>query len=301
MAYTFKRDMVASSKYSVKCPYSMKPKYITIHNTSNSAPAQNEISYMKNNNNSTSYHVCVDEKYVIQAIPFNRNAWHAGDGANGTGNRYSIGIEIARSTGDINLFKQAEQNCAMYVAQLLKNYGWGIDRVKRHKDWSGKQCPHRTMELGWTRFLNMIQKELDKLNGKTTTTTVSSSIKVGDKVKVNPNATTYANSTKTIPSWVKNGTYTVSKVDSLKVLLKEITSYVYIKDVSKIGATSSNVSYVIRVIVDSLNIRSGAGTNYSIVGTVKKGGVYTIVEEKNGFGRLKSGKGWISLDCTEKK
>ena len=301
MAYTFKRDMVASSKYSIKCPYSMKPKYITIHNTSNSAPAQNEISYMKNNNNSTSYHVCVDEKYVIQAIPFNRNAWHAGDGANGTGNRYSIGIEIARSTGDINLFKQAEQNCAMYVAQLLKNYGWGIDRVKRHKDWSGKQCPHRTMELGWTRFLNMIQKELDKLNGKTTTTTVSSSIKVGDKVKVNPNATTYANSTKTIPSWVKNGTYTVSKVDSSKVLLKEITSYVYIKDVSKVGATSSNVSYVIRVIVDSLNIRSGAGTNYSIVGTVKKGGVYTIVEEKNGFGRLKSGAGWISLDCTEKK
>ena len=301
MAYTFKRDMIPSSKYSVKSPYSMTPKYITIHNTSNSAPAQNEISYMKNNNNATSYHVCVDEKYVIQAIPFNRNAWHAGDGASGTGNRYSIGIEIARSTGDINLFKQAEQNCAMYVAQLLKNYGWGIDRVKRHKDWSGKQCPHLTMELGWTRFLNMIQKELDKLNGKTTTTTVSSSIKVGDKVKVNPNATTYANSTKTIPSWVKNGTYTVSKVDSSKVLLKEITSYVYIKDVSKVGATSTNASYVIRVIVDSLNIRSGAGTNYSIVGTVKKGGVYTIVEEKNGFGRLKSGKGWISLDCTEKK
>ena len=300
MAYTFKRDMIPSSKYSVKSPYSMTPKYITIHNTSNSAPAQNEISYMKNNNNATSYHVCVDEKYVIQAIPFNRNAWHAGDGANGTGNRYSIGIEIARSTGDINLFKQAEQNCAMYVAQLLKNYGWGIDRVKRHKDWSGKQCPHRTMELGWTRFLNMIQTELDKLNGKTTVTTTSS-IKIGDKVKVNPNATTYANSTKTIPSWVKNGTYTVSKVDSSKVLLKEITSYVYIKDVSKVGATSSNVSYVIRVIVDSLNIRSGAGTNYSIVGTVKKGGVYTIVEEKNGFGRLKSGKGWISLDCTEKK
>lgn len=300
MAYTFKRDMVSSSKYSIKCPYSMTPKYITIHNTSNSAPAQNEISYMKNNNNATSYHVCVDEKYVIQTIPFNRNAWHAGDGANGTGNRYSIGIEIARSTGDINLFKQAEQNCAMYVAQLLKNYGWGIDIVKRHKDWSGKQCPHRTMELGWTRFLNMIQKELDKLNGKTATTTTSS-IKVGDKVKVNSNATTYANSTKTIPSWVKNGTYTVSKVDSSKVLLKEISSYVYVKDVSKVKTTSSSVSYTVRVIVDSLNIRSGAGTGYKVVGTVKKGGVYTIVEEKNGFGRLKSGKGWISLDCTEKK
>ena len=298
MAYTFKRDMVSSSKYSIKCPYSMTPKYITIHNTSNSAPAQNEVSYMKNNNNATSYHVCVDEKYVIQAIPFNRNAWHCGDGANGTGNRYSIGIEIARSTGDINLFKQAEQNCAMYVAQLLKNYGWGINRVKRHKDWSGKNCPHKTMELGWQRFLNMIQTELNKLNGKTTATT---SFNVGDKVVVKSSATTYADSTKIIPSWVKGGLYTISKISGSKVLLKEIVSWVKTSDVQKSGTSSKSVSYVIRVTVDFLNIRSGAGTNFPVTGTVKKGGVYTIIEEKNGFGKLKSGAGWISLDCTEKK
>ena len=300
MSYTFKRDMVPSSKYSIKCPYSMTPKYITIHNTSNSAPAQNEISYMKNNNNATSYHVCVDEKYVIQTIPFNRNAWHAGDGANGTGNRYSIGIEIARSTGDINLFKQAEQNCAMYVAQLLKNYGWGIDRVKRHKDWSGKNCPHKTIELGWQRFLNMIQTELNKLNRKTTTTTNTTSFKVDDKVVVKSSATTYADSTKVIPSWVKGGLYTISKISGSKVLLKEIVSWVKISDVQKSGTSSKSVSYVVKVTVDFLNIRSGAGTNFPVTGTVKKGEAYTIVEEKNGFGKLKSGAGWISLDYTKR-
>ena len=297
MSYIFKQDMLDSSKYSLKSPYSMTPKYITIHNTSNSASAQNEISYMKRNNLSTSFHVCVDESYVIQAIPFTRNAWHAGDGANGKGNRYSIGIEIARSTGDIELFKQAERNCAKYVAVLLKHYGWGIDKVKRHKDWSGKNCPHKTMELGWGRFLNMVYSELKALNGNASAVAVvTSSIKVGDKVKINSSATTYANSSKTIPQWVKNGTYTVSKVNNSKVLLKEITSWVYTKDVNKVG-----ISYTVRVIVDSLNIRSGAGINYPIVGVIKKGGVYTIVEEKNGFGRLKSGKGWISLDCTEKR
>ena len=119
MAYTFKKDLVPSSKYSLKCPYSMTPQYITVHNTSNSASALNEISYMKNNNNATSYHVCIDEQYVIQAIPFNRNAWHAGDGANGTGNRKSIGIEIARSTSaDATLFQRAEENAAKYIATL---------------------------------------------------------------------------------------------------------------------------------------------------------------------------------------
>ena len=46
MAYTFKQNMVSSSKYSIKCPYSMTPQYITIHNTSNNASAENEVKYM---------------------------------------------------------------------------------------------------------------------------------------------------------------------------------------------------------------------------------------------------------------
>lgn len=45
------------------------------------------------------------------------------------------------------------------------------------------------------------------------------------------------------------------------------------------------------------NIRSGAGTGYSVVGAIRevtgKKNKYTIVEEKNGWGRLKSGAGWI--------
>lgn len=185
MSYTFRQNMVSSSKYSIKCPYTMNnAQYITIHNTSNSASADAEIRYMISNNNQTSFHVCVDEKEVIQAIPFNRNAWHAGDGGSGTGNRKSIGIEIARSTGDANLFAQAEQNCAEYVAKLLKERGWGIDRVKRHKDWSGKNCPHKTMELGWQRFLNMIQAELDKLNKKTVSVTNVKTTKGEWKVEV---------------------------------------------------------------------------------------------------------------------
>ena len=298
MSYTFKRDYVGSHKFSIKCPYSMTPQYITIHNTSNSATAQAEITYMKNNNNQTSFHVCVDEKYVIQAIPFNRNAWHAGDGANGTGNRKSIGIEIARSTGDINLFKKAEQNCAEYVATLLKKNGWGIDRVKRHKDWSGKNCPHKTMELGWQRFLNMIQAELNKLNKPVTT-----SIKVNDRVKVKTSASTYANSYKTIPSWVRGSVYTVSKVLDSKVLLKEITSWVNIKDVEKVSTTTtstSSTSYKVRITTSSLNVRAGAGVGYKITGVVKKGEVYTIVQTSNGWGKLKSGLGWINLSYSKR-
>lgn len=74
----------------------------------------------------------------------------------GTGNRKSIGIEICYSKSGGSRFDAAEKNAAAYIASLLKSYGWGISRVKRHYDWSGKYCPHRTMDRGWQRFLNMI-------------------------------------------------------------------------------------------------------------------------------------------------
>lgn len=58
--------------------------------------------------------------------------------------------------------------------------------------------------------------------------------------------------------------------------------------------------YLARVTADVLNIRKGPGTNYGIAGTICDKGTYTIVEEKNGFGRLKSNAGWISLDYVKK-
>lgn len=69
-----------------------------------------------------------------------------------------------------------------------------------------------------------------------------------------------------------------------------------------IGVSAEPVSklpYTVRVTIKDLNIRSGPGTNYARKGHIKPG-VYTIVEEKNGWGKLKSGVGWISLSYTNK-
>lgn len=61
-------------------------------------------------------------------------------------------------------------------------------------------------------------------------------------------------------------------------------------------SVSSSNAYTVKINTDVLNVRAGAGTNYKINTTVKRNEVYTIVEEKNGWGRLKSGAGWICLD-----
>ena len=62
--------------------------------------------------------------------------------------------------------------------------------------------------------------------------------------------------------------------------------------------SSSSVSFTVKVKVDSLNIRKEASFDSAVVGVVKKGEVYTIVEEKNGLGRLKSNAGWISMGAS---
>ena len=157
---TPRQMQVSPSKYGTKSPYSMVAEYITIHNTANDASANNEISYMRNNNTATSFHFAVDDKEVVQGLPTNRNGFHAGDG-NGTGNRKTIGIEICYSKSGGARFDAAERNAAKFTAQLLKERGWDISRVKKHQDWSGKYCPHRTLDMGWQRFLNMVQAELN--------------------------------------------------------------------------------------------------------------------------------------------
>lgn len=60
------------------------------------------------------------------------------------------------------------------------------------------------------------------------------------------------------------------------------------------------VPYLVKVNVALLNYRQGPGTNYKVNGTIKKNQVYTIVEEKDGWGKLKSGSGWIYLEYTVK-
>ena len=69
---------------------------------------------------------------------------------------------------------------------------------------------------------------------------------------------------------------------------------------------SKNESFRVKVRVTDLNIRKGPGTNYAKTGKFTGVGVFTITEVKSGkgstagWGKLKSGAGWISLDYASK-
>lgn len=119
-----------------------------------------------------------------------------------------------------------------------------------------------------------------------------------------------------IPAVLVEGGFMDSNID-YKVITSESGQNGYAKAVAEgliefLGLKKSeftpvettNIGYLVKVTTNVLNVRSEAGTNNSIRTQVKKGEIYTIVEEKmNGntkWGKLKSGAGWISLDYAEK-
>ena len=89
----------------------------------------------------------------------------------------------------------------------------------------------------------------------------------------------------------KNPGYSVFDVNGVNIYTPKITA----------PTASAAVPFLVKVSISDLNIRKGPGTDYARTQYIPVG-VYTIVEIKSGkgstagWGRLKSGAGWISLD-----
>ena len=143
--------------------------YVTIHNTANRMPAINEVKYVHSGQGEVTYHFAIDDKECIQLLPVTKTAWHAGDGR-GSGNMKSVAIEICYSLdkGD-KRYPIAEDNASHKAAELLYSKGFGVDRLRKHQDWSGKYCPHRMLDNnGWEPFKKKVQKYLNELNNFST-------------------------------------------------------------------------------------------------------------------------------------
>lgn len=139
----------------------------------------------------------------------------------------------------------------------------------------------------------------------------TSEIKAGDHVKLASNAV-YTTG-KNVPNWVKNMAWIVKKVEGeIAVIDKSvdgthsINSPVNVKYLSVVKSeevapkVEEFKSYMVKVTSAALNVRSGPGVNYGINTCIRDKGSYTIVAESDGWGKLKSGAGWINLDYTKK-
>ena len=136
------------------------PQAVTVHDTGNTAKGADALAHARYfsagaaDQVPVSYHITVDDKRAVQHIPLSENAWHAGDGASGPGNRTTWAVSIAQnSDGDR---AKAEDNAARIVAALLAEARLGIEGVKQHADWKPSTgCPAilRARPGGWQGFV----------------------------------------------------------------------------------------------------------------------------------------------------
>ena len=111
------------------------------------------------------------------------------------------------------------------------------------------------------------------------------------------------------------GTFTISKLSGSWGKLKSGAGWIYLGNptyctigstVAEESSSGSSVPYSVKVSISDLNIRKGPGTDYAKTGKYTGIGVFTIVKESagigsdKGWGKLKSGAGWVALDYCER-
>ena len=267
------------------------------------------------------YNVKRDGSVYKAADPKTAVVWHCGGGLQGSGghtfhgictNYNSIGIEcgvcytdtsVKEASGDSDQWyfsTETQESLVWLVSRLMDEYGIGIDHVIRHYDVTGKICPNpyvknNRLRTSWTwdEFRARLA-EYRKDGG------YSSSVKDIAWYRVRK---TWKNASSQI------GAYEI--LENAKAAADDHPGYSVFDSAGKKvytseGSAKKDDSFMVRVSIDHLNIRSGPGTGYPRTGAFTGKGIFTIMEVKSGtgsedgWGRLKSGAGWIALDYTQR-
>lgn len=277
-----------------------KPEYVTIHNTDDIKEAKGtndaeQYARATHNGNmgGVSVHFYVDETDCWQILKLNEMGYHAADGKNGKGNTTSLAIEIIMDGSGSKADKEAEERGAKLAAIQLYNNGLSIDRLTTHNRWYKKKyCPAYILPH-WNDFVKKVEKYLAEIEA------IENAYKTGDVD--GDGKVTAADSRLALRASVGLEKLNAEQKEAADVDGDGKITSADSRDILKMATGSTNkVPYLVKVTADALNIRKGAGTKYAITGVIKNKGVYTIVEEKDGWGKLKSGAGWISLKYTKK-
>lgn len=320
--------------------------WIVLHYTAGTSSsknaAQNTAAYFAKAKASADF--IVDDNDIVQYNPDlkNRYCWSVGGAkysslATSLGAKYygqcqnnnSISIEMCSkkiNTSTLNandddwyITDATINNTIKLTKYLMQLYNIDINHVIMHHMVTGKWCPqpwckNENALTNWYNFLNKLQ-ENTTININTTIAPVSTIINGGTPtnytVKVNTDVLNIRSGPGTMYSIVSQitsrGIYTIVAEENGFGKLKSGIGWIDLNYTIKNTETPSNATlstpalpYTVKIIAETLNVRSGPGTEYPINRTVHSGSIYTIVEEQNGFGKLKSGAGWISLKYIQK-
>ena len=218
----------------------------------------------------------------------------------------AITIEVASDTYHPYRVKDvAYKSLIKLLVDICKRNGikklvWSTNKSERmnhlngcnmtvHRDYANKSCPGDYLY----NLHGQIAKEVNAQLGSGTSSTATTTNKTLYRVRKTWND---AQSQKGAFNDLSNAKKCADKNKGYSVL-DESGKAVY---TSK--ATNTTGSFKVQISISDLNIRKGPGTNYATTGKFTGKGIFTIVETKQGtgsdkgWGKLKSGAGWISLD-----
>ena len=235
--------------------------------------------------------------------------------SNATNDHRAITIEVASDTAEpYAVTDKAYAALLDLVTDICKRNGikklvWSTSKTDRvnhrngcnmtvHRDFANKSCPGTYLYERHAQIAAEVNKRLDA-----TDSNIQSDVTVGK-------GTPY----RVRKSWEdtasQKGAFT--ELDNAKRCADNNPGYTVYDSSGTVVYPSADPTvstftpYTVNIAISDLNIRKGPGTNYATTGLFTGKGVFTIVEEKNGqgsdagWGRLKSGAGWISLDyCTK--
>lgn len=152
-----------------------------------------------------------------------------------------------------------------------------------------------------------IKEAVDKMNENIIIPEEELKLEVGTEVMLTKDAV-FTNG-KSVASWLFGKKLYVRKVNGDNVTISTVQSgavsgivdkkYLKKYDSTLIAAPGFD-EYVVMITGDVVNVRAGAGIKFKATTQVKQHQLYTIIDEKDGWGRLKNGSGWICLDFAKK-
>jgi hypothetical protein len=287
-------------------------------------PQPNASVFIKNWNTPSYGTACVhgfidgNDGTVYQTLPWNHRGWHCASGPKGSGNNTHIGVEMCepasiRYTGGSSFtcsnlsaartsVKKTYEAAVELFAYLCKLYGLnptadGVIISHREGHARGIASNHGDPEhlwngLGMGYTMNTFRKDVkEKMQGGT--------------VKPDETKEMY----RVRKSWEdavsQKGAF--HELENAKKCADANKGYAVFNTSGKQVYPKTDFSpYLVEVTAADLNIRKGPGTNYGKAGKFTGKGVFTITEERagtgsnRGWGKLKSGVGWISLDYVKR-
>lgn len=287
-------------------------------------PQPNASVFIKNWNTPSYGTACVhgfidgNDGTVYQTLPWNHRGWHCASGPKGSGNNTHIGVEMCepasiRYTGGSSFtcsnlsaartsVKKTYEAAVELFAYLCKLYGLnptadGVIISHREGHARGIASNHGDPEHLWNGLgigytMNTFRKDVkEKMQGGT--------------VKPDETKEMY----RVRKSWgdavSQKGAF--HELENAKKCADANKGYAVFNTSGKQVYPKTDFSpYLVEVTATDLNIRKGPGTNYGKTGKFTGKGVFTITEERagtgsnKGWGKLKSGAGWISLDYVKR-